>query len=511
MSKSYCTAVALAALIAMLMLASCSHTVIEQPTCYVHADLARITAECQAQINQLASKQLRDLQNLERNKRSGDLMQVALLIVLLLACAFAFVHLRKVYRQTTIETHVGLIAEKQHQYHEWRILQIEAAKQAAVAASHRPQAIQMPHTLTIHHRDSHDVSYTDSRRIISKERQIKPPALPSPNLGNINPNIPKPSLVELMNDTRLIVGIDMQGNKLTAEPSQLFSLFFGGDSGTGKTSAMLWLAIQLLVKYNARLAPFDPQKGMVSGETFSHRVQPLTPYFFDEPYGLNDTEKGLKKIKEVIDRRMQGNARIYKLLILADEFNTLIESEYGEQFKELGRTTNERTRKAEVMGWYAIHRAHKSQLGGMGHTVNNHFVCATKPQLAKLQMNLASIRDVPQDIEQLQHGFAYWKSLGNSPQKIWFPFIAPHSIDLIMKQHSKETQQNHGEMLGNVMQKPDAKIIDVIPKHPRHNDIVELIKEGWSNTAIIKNIFDNAGGNSFTKHMETVKNIRANM
>lgn len=495
--------------IVIAILTSCTHTVIERPTCYVNADPERITAECQAQINALATQQLNELNNIQQRKSNGALWRGVLVVLLVVVCSFAMVHLLKMYRQTILETNVELAAQKQQQLHEWRISQIEATRDAAIAAAQRPQPMQMPHTLTIHNRDSHDVSYTDSRRTISKQPQANTPALPSPNLGNINPDIAKPSLAELMNDEQLIVGIDMQGNRITAEPSQLFSLFFGGDSGTGKTSAMLWLAIQLLVKCDARLAPFDPQKGMVSGETFSHRVQPLAPYFFDEPYGLNDTAKGLKKINSVIEERMQGDAEMYKLLILADEFNTLIESEHGEQFRELGRTTNERTRKAQVFGWYAIHRAHKSQLGGMGHTVNNHFVCATKPQLAKLQMNLASIRDVPQDIEQLQKGFAYWKTLGNAPQKIWFPFIAPHSIDLIMRQHGKKPQQNYGEMLSNVLQKPDTKIIDVAPKHPRHNDIVALINEGVSNTAIVKKVFSNGGGNSFTKHMEIVKNIRA--
>lgn len=511
MSKRYCTAF----FVLCATLVACTANPIPQqtePPCLVHA--TQVTAGCQRQLDALARQRVEYTRRLERQRTANGILASLSVGAAMLLLVFVAVEVKARY-----QNRVGAVAlQLHHQQHELAVLRVAGANATNLASASRQLPQPVPHTLTITHNpnNSRTTTFTDGRKFSSRHQvdesqplQLHQEAAPSP--------LALPTAEYALHDPELIAGYTAQGERIAIHPKIIMAGGgIGGGMGSGKSSLMLWLAAQMCLKYSARLIVIDPHKGVgEEGECLSDKIAPLAPYLECEAIGYDEMCDGLALVNSKLQERLrppknQPRKVHHPLLILVDEFVSLLQSEFAEEMRQLGQTTSQQTRKVNAGALYASHIWKKGVVGDMGYTIPTHGICRTSLDMAKIQTG-ASRSQLPPEVEALCPGQFLWRDFRDLEfKRLNIPELPAELVFSLAQQYTEhERLQQSGGSHGKAIKEADksasqpAKILN-----PEDARIVDLIQQGKSTKAIAKAVFSVSGGRKYGKVTTHINSLR---
>lgn len=524
MSKRHYSAI----FVLLAILIGCSTDVSTEP-CIENARY--ITVDCQAKIAELRHQEAKQQQQLENQARRAELGNWLLAALVVVLCSGALVAIRAFNQRLNSNAGLQVWQEEKARQHQQAMAKIYGVNAASLAASSRPLPVQMPHTLTMNNTDSHAVTYTDGRRyttskgrLKAQEMQLTPEALAELE----QPPRALPSIPEVFADPELIVGYDLQGQKVTAHPSIFNAADIGGGMGSGKSTLEAFIAAQLAIKFDYRFIVLDPHKNIGErGECFSDRIAALAPFFMCEPVGMWEMAQGIAYVQSVIDARLRPseNREHQPFTLLVDEFVALMQSEHAAELRQIGQTTSQQLRKVKGGGVYASHIFKKEVIGDMGYSIHTHATCRTSREMAKIQMGVP-MSQVPADIEALTAGQFYWKPLGAlEPKKLTIPHMTPAALEHVVqssrkpssssaetprratRQHREAPRKPHGnrwEVPAEVLALPIPKAKTWTAEEQR---VIDAMLEGMKPSQIVRKIFGIKGGRKYAPTRDWVNEV----
>lgn len=259
------------------------------------------------------------------------------------------------------------------------------------------------------------LSYSDSHKALplpAPEMEIQiapPPAIPSfsqlIDQGRIGPGKP------------LILGY-AGGQAIEGAWEQLYSCGVGGMTGSGKSWVIAFLAGQSAAA-GARIILIDPHAG--DSEALSNRLAGLSPsYMCDVASTPTAIESALKLASSKLENRRSGRGGTWPILLIADEWTSMLRGKLGEQLTACALDYAEQGRK---YGCFAILGAQAWQVdaaGAVRDRLASHYILRTRGDQFRYQTGLRSAT-APDDTLTLPPGHAYLLSTRGDLQRVEIP------------------------------------------------------------------------------------------
>jgi Helicase HerA, central domain len=244
---------------------------------------------------------------------------------------------------------------------------------------------------------------------------------------------------------RLLLGIDAgSGQPLEGTWKSLYSTGIGGMTGSGKS----WLGAFLIaqsVAAGARLIIVDPHHG--DAESLGTRLAPLRAAFMcDVASSPTQIESAIKLAADKLDRRSKGQASSWPLLLVVDEWTSLLRGDLGDVLTATALDFAEQGRK---FGCFALLAAQGWQVDAAGPVrdrLASNYVMRQRPDQARYQLGLRA-GQLPLDVRFLKDGECYLLSVKGDLIKTIIPHITEQDIAHVgglLEQGSGPTGQPFG-------------------------------------------------------------------
>lgn len=486
-----------------LALGGCSHVTktIQENACFMGTPLEMRTPECHERITTSIYHQNQNAISLQKQKVSIAWGGIMITIGLAALLAGVVVLLVRIWKRSNTFVAQQAWLNRQADRHEQEMARINTRGAAALANAQRVRLPSAPQTLTISTTDNHSLHYRATGRSDTKKAQlIDADEMFRGGLPSLPPAVPTLENAMAYPD-KLLIGFDNKGNAITANFGDITTVAFLADSGGGKTSAMMWLAVQVVLKLHAKLAAFDPHGNAVGGESFRQRIEPMRSSFIFKPATKSETPRAIEYINGIIEGKLEGKnfVGIENFLVLVEECNALMnDSEIAEPLGKLTQRMTDEMRKVKGFGFFAIHRPYVQELGRMAHNLQSAFIGKCDARMAASLLSVSKTR-LPIDTQFLKKGQALWMGQGMlEPVVIRYPFLSNDEIQKVMP--SKPINANL----------PPIALEAPAPTKTRsalEQQIYDMALEGKSKTAIIKQLFGASGGKAFKEAGEIVQPI----
>jgi hypothetical protein len=297
---------------------------------------------------------------------------------------------------------------------------IKADKVIALAnAVHQPQ---LPALANV----SKSYSYHDSSRPQLAPPTVEPetpPQLPSPiptfgellDQGTIGPSTP------------LLLGFDAEtGQPIKGSWDSLYSCGIGALQGAGKS----WLAAFLLCQsalQGGKLIVCDPHAG--DDESLATRIAALSSVFLCD-VASDDREilAALQLAKDKLERRKAGHAARWPIIIVVDEWTSLLRGSAGAALPGLALDVAEQGRKYNINALLAAQGWTKARAGGdIRNRLTSHYVLRQRSDEARYQLDMA----VPDDMRTLPDATGYLLAVKGDLRKIVIPRMTTADIERV--------------------------------------------------------------------------------
>jgi hypothetical protein len=251
------------------------------------------------------------------------------------------------------------------------------------------------------------------------------PALPSPAAT-------VPTFAQLLDagtigpGRALVLGIDhATGRAIEGSWKDLYSTGIGGMTGSGKS----WLGAFLIaqsVAAGARLIVCDPHYG--DPESLGSRLDPLhAAYMCDVASTPTQIESALKLAADKLRRRAAGQAGSWPLLLVCDEWTSLLRGSLGALLTATALDFAEQGRK---FGCFALLAAQGWQIEAAGPVrdrLASNYVLRQRPEQARYQLGLRA-GQLPLDVRFLHDAESYLLSVRGDLSKIAIPRITAQDM-----------------------------------------------------------------------------------
>jgi len=270
------------------------------------------------------------------------------------------------------------------------------------------------------------LSYHDSSRpTIAPPAPVEelPPQLASPipsfaellDQGTIGPNRP------------LILGFDAAtGQAIVGSWDSLYSCGIGALQGAGKS----WLAAFLLCQsalQGGKLIVCDPHAG--DDESLATRITALSSVFLCD-VASDDREilAALQLAKDKLDRRKAGHTARWPIIIVVDEWTSLLRGSAGAALPGLALDVAEQGRKYNINALLAAQGWTKARAGGdIRNRLTSHYVLRQRSDEARYQLDMA----VPDDMRTLPDATGYLLAVRGDLRKIVIPQMTTADIEQV--------------------------------------------------------------------------------
>jgi hypothetical protein len=261
------------------------------------------------------------------------------------------------------------------------------------------------------------LNYHDSHRIESA------PALALPEPSAEIPQLP--TFAQLLDQGQigpgrpLILGYRADsGQAISGSWNDLYSAGVGGMTGSGKSWAIAFLAGQSAAA-GARIILVDPHAG--DPESLANRIAGLSPaYMCDVASTPSDIENALKLAREKLDNRRAGRGGTWPLLLICDEWTSMLRGKLGDLLTATALDYAEQGRK---YGCFALLGAQAWQVdasGAVRDRLASHYILRTRGDQFRYQTGLRS-GAAPEDTLTLPPGQAYFLSTRGELTKVSIP------------------------------------------------------------------------------------------
>lgn len=257
------------------------------------------------------------------------------------------------------------------------------------------------------------------------------PALPAPELVSGPPPASIPSFAQLLDQGQigpgrpLILGYRADtGAPLTGSWKDLYSCGVGAQQGAGKS----WLLAFLLAQSAAaggRLIICDLHAG--DDESLANRIGALAPAFMmDIASTPKEIEIAFAFADDKLERR-KGNSARWPIVIVADEWTSLLRTSAGANLPAHIQNIAEQGRKFNVNGILAAQAWTKDASSPVRNQLTSHYVLRQRPDEARYQLGLKSAQ-LPDDIRNLPDATAYLLNVKGELIKVIIPQMTPADI-----------------------------------------------------------------------------------
>jgi hypothetical protein len=207
------------------------------------------------------------------------------------------------------------------------------------------------------------------------------------------------------------------GQPLAGGWNDLYSVGIGGMTGSGKTWLVAFLVGQSAAA-NARLILIDPHAG--DPESLATRLAPLAAsYMCDVASTPDQIESALKLASGKLEKRRQGTSGAWPLLLVVDEWTSLLRGRLGDTLTATALDYAEQGRK---YGCFALLAAQAWQIDAAGPVrdrLASHYTMRTRGDQFRYQMGLRG--SAPLDTLFLKPGEAYFLSTHGDLAKVQIP------------------------------------------------------------------------------------------
>jgi hypothetical protein len=273
---------------------------------------------------------------------------------------------------------------------------------------------------------SQSQSYHDSSRpqlAAPTAEPEAPPQLPSPiptfgellDQGTIGPSTP------------LLLGFDATtGEAIKGSWDSLYSCGIGALQGAGKS----WLAAFLLCQsalQGGKLIVCDPHAG--DDESLATRIAALSSVFLcDVASDEREILAALQLAKDKLERRKAGHAARWPIIIVVDEWTSLLRGSAGATLPDLALDIAEQGRKYNINALLAAQGWTKARAGGdIRNRLTSHYVLRQRRDEARYQLDM----DVPDDMRTLPDATGYLLAVKDDLRKIVIPRMTTADIERV--------------------------------------------------------------------------------
>lgn len=286
----------------------------------------------------------------------------------------------------------------------------EYIKAAHVTALTRANVQRFPDALT-------SLSFHDSSRpMLAPPVEAEPLALPAP--------AGVPTFSELLTQGTIAPGRPMllgfradSGQAIEGSWLDLYSVGVGGMTGSGKT----WLSAFLIaqsVASGARLMVIDPHAG--DRESLATRISGLSSAYVCSPSSDGAAiECALKLASAKLTQRMDGKGGNWPLLLVVDEWTSLLRGKLGDLLTATALDIAEQGRKYGVFCLLAAQAWQIDAAGPVRDRLASHYTMRTRGDQFRYQMGLRG--SAPLDTMFLHPGEAYFLSNRGELCKVVIP------------------------------------------------------------------------------------------
>jgi hypothetical protein len=218
---------------------------------------------------------------------------------------------------------------------------------------------------------------------------------------------------------KLLLGF-RDGQPIEGSWSDLYSTGVGGMTGSGKS----WLAAFLVgqsAAAGARIILIDPHAG--DPQSLATRLAPLSAsYMCDTASTPPQIESALKLAADKLDGRKAGRGGTWPLLLICDEWTSLLRGKLGDL---LTATTLDYAEQGRKYGCFALLAAQAWQVDAAGPVrdrLASHYTMRTRGDQFRYQMGLRG--SAPLDTLFLKPGEAYFLSTRGELGKVCIPQMA---------------------------------------------------------------------------------------
>ncbi len=214
------------------------------------------------------------------------------------------------------------------------------------------------------------------------------------------------------------------GQPITGDWNTLYSCGVGGMTGSGKSWAIAFLAGQSAAA-GARIILIDPHAG--DGESLANRLAGLSPsYMCDVASTPSSIESALKLAASKLDNRRAGRGGNWPILLIADEWTSMLRGKLGELLTATALDYAEQGRK---FGCYAMLGAQAWQVdaaGAVRDRLASHYILRTRGDQFRYQTGLRG--GAPEDTLTLPPGQAYMLTTRGELQRVTIPQMTQADI-----------------------------------------------------------------------------------
>lgn len=293
---------------------------------------------------------------------------------------------------------------------------IEADKVIALTLAQRPLPDALTSLSYTYHENPHKALPLLSAEPATAP-ELPPPTVPTfaalLDAGKIGPGQP------------LCLGYDESGQALAGSWNDLYSCGVGGMTGSGKSWAVAFLAGQSAAA-GARIILIDPHAG--DPESLANRLAGLSASFMCNVASVpSEIESALKLAHAKLDNRRSGRGGTWPLLLICDEWTSLLRGHLGDLLTATALDIAEQGRKFGVFALLAAQAWQVAAAGQVRDRLASHYVLRTRGDQFRYQTGLRTA-GAPADTLTLQAGQAYMLSVRGDLTRVVIPMMTPADI-----------------------------------------------------------------------------------
>ena len=366
------------------------------------------------------------------------------------------------------------------------------------------------HSLTQHHRQPKQIEYHQDVPTIDLSPLDRVQQIPTFK-----------EAIERSTQDMLVLGYNSKNEPIIGSLDYLYSLGCGGNTGTGKTSTVVYLSAQS-VAHGASLIVVDPHKG--HPQSLATKIAPLSDSYLcsvasTEAEMLNT----IQFTKSIFDARKSGSMDCDNyIILLCDEWLSLMRGTLRNEFQQLAECITQEGRKYKLIAVFMSQTWNKSKSGDMRNTLASHIVHRTRTDLARQQTGLRAT-ELPNDLMTLKNGQFYLLDIFGDVQKLQAPIVEKSDLEELARGISTASRplpedfQNSSKSSNPIGFSQSQEVIEEergsttetkkIELTAEEANIVQMFKSGMSFTKITKELSGSTGGRKYTQVSEKVNEV----
>jgi hypothetical protein len=269
------------------------------------------------------------------------------------------------------------------------------------------------------------LSFHDS----SRPQIVEPPPVEAAPLQLMSPI---PTFGELLDAGKvgpgkpLILGFGAEtGQPVEGNWDRLYSCGIGALQGAGKSWLLAFLLTQCALQ-DGKLIVCDPHAG--DDESLATRIAALSSVFLcGVAQSQHEILDALKLANDKLKRRMDGHAARWPIVVVVDEWTSLLRGDVGRELQKFALDVSEQGRKYNINALLSAQGWTKSTTGEVRDRLTAHYVLRQRTDQARYQLDMS----VEDDVRMLPDAHAYFLSTRDPLRKVVIPRMTTADIERV--------------------------------------------------------------------------------